>query len=166
MRARWAKIDPDVKKWYGRLKNARVRGGDVNLIPTPSRQCATCSESKPITEFQYTSPNISNCKSCVAKSRRPIGRIKVRDKWLQRAYGITLEQYRGMLVSQGGLCAICKTDYPGGRWGQLCVDHDHASGRVRGLLCGRCNKALGMIRERPVVALSMVDYIYEHASQS
>jgi len=56
-------------------------------------------------------------------------------------YGITLEIYNQMLKAQGGVCAIChKEDSKGNH---LSVDHDHSTGKVRGLLCGRCNLALG-----------------------
>src|SRR5688500_1693885 len=57
-------------------------------------------------------------------------------------YGITKDDYLAMLERQGGVCATCgnpPTDKP------LCVDHDHTTGVVRGLLCHRCNKALGWV---------------------
>lgn len=71
-----------------------------------------------------------------------------RRKQLQKR-GITLEDYEDMLVQQGGGCAIC-----GGRRGNkdvnvLYVDHNHVTGTVRGLLCGKCNRGLGMFQDRP-----------------
>jgi len=56
---------------------------------------------------------------------------------------LTDAQYTELLDRQGGSCAICK-DKPRDR---LVVDHDHESGAVRGLLCGRCNLALGLLRD-------------------
>lgn len=61
-------------------------------------------------------------------------------------YGLEPEQYEALLAAQDGLCAVCCS--PGGARG-LAVDHDHASGRVRGLLCGPCNSAIGLLKERP-----------------
>lgn len=58
-------------------------------------------------------------------------------------YGITVEQYDAMLERQEGRCAICRGEDPGGRFGRFAVDHDHATGAVRGLLCMMCNTTLG-----------------------
>lgn len=58
---------------------------------------------------------------------------------LKAKYGKTLEWYNAQLTSQGGHCAICPATVPGGRGGWK-VDHDHVTGRVRGLLCDLCNK--------------------------
>ena len=54
-------------------------------------------------------------------------------------YGLTLEEYEAMLDEQIGVCAICKTSGEG----NLAVDHDHKTGKIRGLLCKKCNSALG-----------------------
>lgn len=58
---------------------------------------------------------------------------------LKRLYGVSKEQYEGMLSKQGGCCAICKR--PPKRY-RLAVDHDHKTGKVRGLLCSPCNLVL------------------------
>lgn len=64
-----------------------------------------------------------------------------KDKYLQSTYGLTLAQYRKMEFDQKGLCKICfRAPKPGGL--PLHVDHDHRKGRVRGLLCYRCNHRL------------------------
>jgi len=71
----------------------------------------------------------------------PKGRRRERAGYLKRKYGITLEQYDELLAEQGGGCGIC------GRLPRddisLHVDHDHLTGAIRGLLCFRCNNALG-----------------------
>lgn len=64
-----------------------------------------------------------------------------RDQRLLKEFGITLVQYRAMAEAQGYLCAICGETCKTGR--SLAVDHDHETGRVRGLLCARCNNGLG-----------------------
>jgi hypothetical protein len=61
---------------------------------------------------------------------------------LRRNYGITQDEYLRMEASQGGRCAICGTEDKG-KWQYLHVDHCHATGKVRGLLCVKCNTALG-----------------------
>lgn len=75
--------------------------------------------------------------------RGPIEIRRERDQHLQRTYGLTLEDYEFLLVSQRGRCTICGK--PDGD--QLHVDHDHLTGRVRGLLCGNCNRAMGLFHE-------------------
>ncbi len=61
---------------------------------------------------------------------------------IMRLYGITIEEYDAMVKSQGGVCKICKRPFSG-KPRNLCVDHDHDTGRNRGLLCFKCNTAIG-----------------------
>lgn len=60
------------------------------------------------------------------------------------AYGLTVEDYDRMLLEQGSACAICRSADPGHWSGQFVVDHEHATGQVRGLLCSPCNTGLGL----------------------
>ena len=66
----------------------------------------------------------------------------------ERKFGVDADEYDRMLASQGGVCAICKSEEKAMRYGKvlgMAVDHDHVTGRVRGLLCSACNKALGLL---------------------
>ena len=74
-------------------------------------------------------------------------------------YGISIEEYESMLESQSGLCAICAE--PGQK---LFVDHNHQTGKVRGLLCPSCNGALGMVREDLAIIDSLKAYVIIHES--
>ena len=76
-----------------------------------------------------------------------------RNKRLQREYGITLEQHTQMLTDQKECCAICKNSRP------LRVDHNHSTGNVRGLLCDKCNMALGLLEESIIVTESLLLYL-------
>src|SRR5262249_47723947 len=76
---------------------------------------------------------------------------------LKRKFGITLADYEAMLVAQGGGCAICGDPEPEGR--SLHVDHDHEDGQVRGLLCFRCNNALGDLREDVALLSRAASYL-------
>lgn len=67
---------------------------------------------------------------------------------LMAKYSLAPEDFDRMLEAQGGKCAICGTSDPG-RWDFLYVDHDHATGRVRGLLCSRCNRGIGLFGDSP-----------------
>ena len=87
---------------------------------------------------------------------------KRRDRWLRTRYGITWDQYVALLEKQGGKCAVptC-TEPPGGRGNTYHVDHDHETGKVRGLLCSNCNRALGLLRENPDRIDGLARYIRE-----
>ena len=71
-------------------------------------------------------------------------------------YGITEEDYDNLFSMQGGVCYIC-TNPPGKH--RLSVDHDHKSGRIRGLLCHNCNHALGKFKDNISLLLRAVKYL-------
>lgn len=78
------------------------------------------------------------------------GRRAERNKTLKRKYGIGVAQYEQLLEAQGGVCAICHKPEETlfhGKPRRLAVDHDHATNRVRGLLCHNCNRAIGLMRD-------------------
>jgi hypothetical protein len=74
-------------------------------------------------------------------------------------YGITPEQYDAMLVEQKGCCAICRSSEWGGKSGVPHVDHDHATGAVRGLLCAGCNHGLGHFADDPARLRAAIRYV-------
>jgi Recombination endonuclease VII len=77
-----------------------------------------------------------------------------RQKRYREVYGISLADYEAMLERQRGACAICKKSDEA-----LCVDHCHACGKVRGLLCAKCNSALGFCNDSPEHLLAAVAYL-------
>lgn len=81
---------------------------------------------------------------------------------LQKDYGISLAQYEILLQSQQSVCYICLRPSSNGK--SLSVDHDHKTGRVRNLLCHRCNTALGMLDENIDRMKKMIDYIIKHTN--
>jgi hypothetical protein len=93
------------------------------------------------------------CKS------RPGYAVAQADAYLKREYGMSLVDYRDMLAGQGGCCDVCFSDSPGSGRRQFCVDHDHATGRVRGLLCHACNAALGLMRDSPALLEHAAAYL-------
>lgn len=64
-----------------------------------------------------------------------------RRSMLRTRYGLTLEQVDAQIEAQGGVCALCHKEFSGTPH----VDHDHATGALRGVLCATCNRALGML---------------------
>lgn len=83
-----------------------------------------------------------------------------------RTYGITREQYNKLLLGQDGKCAICRRPEPGGRGDYFHIDHDHATNRIRGLLCYRCNTILGLLHDDPALAAAVGRYLTSQQSNS
>lgn len=82
-----------------------------------------------------------------------------------RKFQITLAEFDAMIASQGQRCAICKSSSPGRKPGQQAngrtwaIDHDHKTGKVRGLLCMGCNAALGHAKDDPALLMAMIEYL-------
>jgi hypothetical protein len=109
--------------------------------------------------WQQANPERVNA---IQRARRatPEAKRRARAEHLMRKYGLTLEQYDAMLKGQGGGCFICgrapREDI------SLHVDHDHATGRIRGILCFCCNNALADFKEDPKLLAKAVSYLMEH----
>lgn len=87
----------------------------------------------------------------------PEGKARSRAGHLKRKYGLTLDQYDEMLADQGGGCGICGR--PPSDTISLHIDHDHETGRIRGLLCFRCNNSLGDLDDDPDLLLAALLYL-------
>jgi hypothetical protein len=135
------------------------------------RQCTKCCETKPITEFYPRNERPigrqSQCRRCMnlgnqrrlkTPEARAVRAASMR-KWretnkahvsnyhfalrLKKSYGISRQEYDAFLARQNNGCAIC--DQVHSETKRLCVDHCHATGKVRGLLCNSCNLGLGKL---------------------
>ncbi|WP_207945268.1 endonuclease VII domain-containing protein [Actinomadura rubrisoli] len=84
---------------------------------------------------------------------KPRASVSYREKHLRQKYGIDDEEARWLLSIQGGLCAIC-WDVPAEH-----VDHDHATGSVRGMACGGCNAGMGQLGDDPISLRRAADYL-------
>ena len=150
------------------------------------KTCARCLESLPLGSFgndpRMSYGKKSYCRPCYAawareryaadretarrKSREAEARRRTpertRTRHLKAMYGLTREEYDRLLDEQQGRCAICFTDRPGGK-GNWHVDHDHDSGRVRGLLCAGCNVGIGHFRENADRLRAAAEYIETHS---
>lgn len=119
--------------------------------------CTKCKENKPSTDFHSNGKITekkkvrSKCKVCIlTKEERRRANVKTR-------YGITQSDYETMLKNQNNSCAICKTTVPG--YDNFCIDHCHKTGRVRGLLCRRCNLAIGHLNDDPLLCIEASKYL-------
>lgn len=90
-----------------------------------------------------------------------------KNSFLKSTYGITLAEYEALLESQNGVCAICGgKEKRKSRYGGVCrlhVDHDHKSGKVRGLLCQQCNNGIGHFRENTAILAKAIIYVNKHS---
>lgn len=77
---------------------------------------------------------------------------------LLKNFNFSADAYEALLDKQNGLCAICFMP-PSGRVKWLCVDHNHTTGEIRGLLCNHCNRAIGLLRDDPQIAANAADYL-------
>jgi len=99
--------------------------------------------------------------------RTPEFKERQRDNHHKRLYGISAEQYDTLFREQGGVCAVCKKESDtDGKNSKLQVDHNHTTGQVRGLLCYRCNVAIGMISEDLDRVYQIMDYLGSHSFKS
>lgn len=87
-------------------------------------------------------------------------RAVLQDKKRAKQYGLAIGEYDRLRVEQDGRCAICL------RKRKLCVDHDHETGKVRALLCERCNAMLGQAYDKPSVLRAGARYLELHGVKS
>lgn len=137
-------------------------------------QCEACIANKK--SLRYFSDRKANCdrqKEIRAKDpekhrreclewRKKNPEKAARLDWVKRLkrYGITIEDWDRMFIEQGGRCAICVEVSE-----RLCVDHDHVTGTVRGLLCLTCNFAVGALKDSPLLAESLIRYLKKNLTK-
>ena len=129
--------------------------------------CSKCKQSKPISHFhKMRNTRRYDCKECRNKYHREWSKKnpeKKREQKYRTRYGITLKQYEKLLAFQNHSCAICgKKEHVRKTDKYFLVDHCHKTGKVRGLLCHRCNQALSQLNEDPSSSLKLIKYIFLH----
>lgn len=135
----------------GQAWRYRDRGFVPRLCPAcqgSKSWCNGCLTAKPHSEFyafkRSRTGRQGHCKQCIATRNKQPARARVRQEIHRRlTYGMTEGEFDAITARQGGRCAIC------GKVKSLVVDHDHTSGRVRGLVCFGCNTGLGKMQDSP-----------------
>ena len=146
--------------------------------------CCSCHKEKDTSCFYKNSGrrggkfgydrNCKECRSAITKKfHKKLGREEYSRRFktahLRINYGITLDQYNEMLKKQNGVCCICKgaetyscpqTKFKGIRNTGFSVDHNHTTGIIRGLLCRKCNSAIGYFKEDPLIMERAIKYLY------
>ena len=127
-------------------------------------KCIRCYKTKNVCNFpKYKKGRGFQgvCKSCKAEWMR-LDRIKNPIRYKNhdlKTYGINVDSYNLQLKKQDGRCAICKKENPYKNRKWLYVDHDHNTGVFRGLLCGSCNSAIGLLKENIKTLKCAIDYL-------
>lgn len=132
--------------------------------------CNSCKKEKSLGEFHKNKSNKdgrqTHCKKCrntyakqpyVQKQRSRQGH----KGHLKHRYNMTLEQYDKMFKKQDGVCAMCGGINLDGR--RLTVDHNHKTGKIRELLCAKCNSRLGVVENTKWLQLAK-NYLKKHAT--
>lgn len=162
------------------------RDGNNNPDLRTEKRCACCLTIKPIGEFNKCKFRFQSwCKACgndrlaeIRKNQKLSGEnveINRRDYWKRRRwikvktkYGLTKEQYEQMVLEHDNKCAICRMpekelDGNHGSPLSLSVDHNHATGKVRGLLCRQCNIGIGRLKEDVGILQNAIDYLNKYS---
>lgn len=147
-----------------------------------TRNCPKCRNDLPLKDFHKDNKRKDGlqlwCNECgkASKKRNYYSHRKAavlalsRKYVLKRNYGITPQDYEDMSERQGGVCAICRkpetqSSCKNGTIDSLRVDHDHKTGKVRGLLCSRCNFAIGHLQDNMDNLMSACGYLTDANDQ-
>lgn len=144
------------------------------------KKCPDCQETKPLSAFCKNKATKDGkntyCRLCCGakgkkfRAKDPVAhkasakasRAKRKEQdWalqIKRTYGCTLEQYQGMFAAQEGKCRGC-FKHQSELSKRLCVDHDHGTLEIRGLLCFDCNTALGRAKDSPETLRNLAIYL-------
>lgn len=140
----------------------RIYARRLQHINAVEKGCTKCNRLLPVSAFGKKACDSelyrSRCKECEQLCRR-VGYGK---RGIEKTYGITLQQYEQMVQVQNQVCAICKQPESGIRRNKklpFCVDHCHGTGKIRGLLCIRCNLAIGNFDDDVDRLRAAIDYL-------
>ena len=114
-----------------------------------------CKECVKTTSRKYRKENPEKVRATDKKRYTDERRERIYFAHVKKKYGLSESEYRAILAAQGGHCAICpSTD-------RLVVEHNHDTGEVRGIVCNRCNTALGMSDDSPTRLLALAQYLLD-----
>lgn len=156
----------------------RPGAGHQEVSPVPEsayKRCGRCRTFKPVIEFSRASATKDGrygyCKPCSTKANRewylknrPARKRQRRNYDRLKKYGLTASDYAEMLERQAGGCALCGSDGKVAHKEVLAVDHCHVTGKVRGLLCDSCNRAIGLLADDPEFLRLAALYLETHGA--
>jgi len=139
------------------------------------KTCNVCKEMKSISQFSTDQAKMDKlCGMCQACNQKRCNKwysenkLRQKNNRLKQSYGVTLEEYNRILGAQAGVCAICKLP-PSGAYKSamsLNIDHCHTTGKIRGLLCNKCNSGIGFFQESVELTAKATEYLGKGDSDS
>lgn len=150
----------------GQAFDAQVKGRLP--IYCPSCSIARSKATNPQRQARYRQRNLERIRESdrqykAADRAKPGYSDRRREGWLRRKFGLTAESFAAMVNAQGGVCAICRNGHCGpGEY--LHIDHCHDTGRIRGLLCGKCNTMIGLANNDPARLRAAAGYLTKYGA--
>lgn len=133
-----------------------------------SKRCLNCKQMKPFLDYylchRVLDGRMAVCAGCQlehTKNTRHLRADKQRTNARKYKYGVTQEQFDALFLAQGKRCAICRSDDPNRKTHWL-LDHDHATKKIRGVLCHNCNVMLGFAKDDPKMLRTAANYLEHH----
>lgn len=132
-----------------------------------TKLCRACLQELPLDSFYKSTSRTRDgfrheCKACWNKESMEYHRTnreeileKRKEYHYQKSYGISRDEFLSMVEEQGGKCPVCSRE-------DLVLDHCHDTGRVRGVLCNKCNQAIGNMLDNPALIRSLADWLETH----
>lgn len=133
-----------------------------NGLNTICRECCKISNKK----WREKNPRNATEKWQSWREQNPIKSQELNRRKLLQKYGLTVEEWQFIFDNQNGLCAICglpETLIDKGTLRRLAVDHCHITGKVRALLCSKCNKGIGLFNDDLTLLNKAVSYLENHS---
>jgi hypothetical protein len=180
----WEKVNSE------RLAVSREAKLAIVVDPNTTKTCRNCHLAKPLLAFHRHRGTVDGratyCKDCALAYDRTVrkkSKLRAHKEWLKipenrenvrkylrvyhrkyhlAGYGLTPQMYENMFDAQDGRCALCQTHAVDCMRGILVIDHDHETGKVRALLCGKCNSGLGMFADNPALMRLAAEYVAQH----
>ena len=156
----WNKRNPDKVKANKRAKYERHKDKYIARASAWKKENPDAVKESDARYRAGLDPAEEAARQLAWRRANPESATIIQRRGQMRRYGLTLEQYDAMVAAQQNRCAICGMDGTKSTHGKLYVDHDHATGAVRGLLCHGCNTALGLFADDPARLVAAAEYLH------
>lgn len=156
-------------KRYPRCKDCvknKIYLPEKTCIINNQKECSKCKDTKDISCFDKRvnrkSGIQSMCRTCRASYPKNACPKRIRNYDLLKSYGISTEDFEKLLTTQNNCCGICGINQDSLKTNKkkyLCVDHCHTTGKIRGLLCDKCNRGIGLLGDDLNNLIKAVEYL-------
>lgn len=130
--------------------------------------CNLCKANLPDSSYGLKKGRLqSRCNPCKAKWMKdyistPKGKKSQKDSYYKSKYRMSFDDVKELVEKQGNRCRICHSIFNGYLLSESpCVDHNHTTGKVRGVLCNSCNRGIGYLRDNPMYLMNAAQYLME-----